>query len=87
MITPKAATRTVHANVNVQENRQEMCTTMRKLHRGTTDGTAKKLFHRGLKRRMLSVQNIMLNLKPNTDVSALIAELSALTRLRKAIKV
>ena len=64
-----------------------MCTTIRKLRRGTSNGIAKKLFKRGIKRRILKVQSIMRNLKPNTDVSGLIAELAALTRLRKAIKI
>lgn len=64
-----------------------MCTTMRKLRRGTEQGKLLKMAKRNITRRIKDVQQAMSRMKPGSDCGGLIRQLAALTRLRKAIKI
>ena len=63
-----------------------MCTTMRKLRRGTPAGITLKLYKRSLTQRIKALKRTLLTHNRNLDVTEYMRRVSHLNRLRSAVK-
>ena len=64
-----------------------MCTTMRKLRRGTPQGKVMKLYKRRITMLIKVINSTLLTAEDNLDITQYMKQLGCLNRLRRSIKV